>query len=67
MSGYKDTYGAEVGICPYDCEYRTDLGYCKLTACTKTKSETIIIDGTKYEKVECIDDNFFRENINQFA
>ena len=67
MSGYKDNYGAEVVICPYDCEYRTDLGYCKLTACTKTKSETIIMDGTKYEKVECIDDNFFRENINQFA
>ena len=66
MSSYKDNYGAEVIICPYDCEYRTDLGYCKLTACTKTKSETIIIDGTKYEKVECIDDNLFRENINQF-
>lgn len=54
-------------LCPYNCEYRTDLGYCKLTACTKTKSETIIIYGTEYKKVACIDDNFFRENINQFA
>ena len=52
-------------LCPYNCEYSTDLGYCKLTACIKTKSETIIIDETEYlkrNKLNIIPDNKLTNN-----